>query len=97
MAAMANASAVWNRVIDPNWIDLEPEAARSILRLKFTRSDQARIRALGSIARAGKLTDAERGELDFYLHVGGMRTIMHSKARRALKRFPARSRARRTS
>jgi hypothetical protein len=86
---------VWDRVIDPHWADLEPQAARSILRLKFTKADVARMNKLAEWNRQGRLTEKQREEMEYYLHVGHMLAIFHSKARMALKRSGAPSRARR--
>jgi hypothetical protein len=88
---------IWNRVIDPHWADIEPQAARSILRLKFTRADIARMNKLAEWNRQGKLTEKQRDELEYYLHVGRMLAIWHSKARMAIKKSEEPARARRAS
>lgn len=41
--------------------------------------------ALSGLAREGKLSPAEEAELDSYIHVDNLISLMQSKARRALK------------
>jgi hypothetical protein len=41
--------------------------------------------ALAELAREGNLTTEEAAELDSYLHVGSLLSILQSKARRLLK------------
>jgi hypothetical protein len=80
--------------------DLKPAAATALLRMKFNRHDRRRIDDLSALAQRGALTEAQADELDFYLNLGSILTILHSKARMALKRrggVAASGRARRKS
>jgi hypothetical protein len=61
------------------------DAARTVLKFKFRRRDVTRVNKLSALAREGKLTDAEKAELEGYLTVGDVLAILHSKARVALK------------
>ena len=72
--------------MSPELDDLTPEAAKAILRMRLSKADVARVIRLSSYASEGTLTDAQRGELELYLQIGDVITIMHSKARVALKR-----------
>jgi len=60
-------------------------AAEYLLSIRFGERDIARMNELSELARQGKLTSQEQAELDSYLHVGGLLSILQSKARRLLK------------
>jgi uncharacterized protein YnzC (UPF0291/DUF896 family) len=77
---------IWQRLIDPAWHDLTPEAAQSILRLKFAQADIDKMNVLAALARDGTLTDSQKEEMDAYMRIGRMVAIMQSKARLAVKR-----------
>jgi hypothetical protein len=66
--------------------DLSPEAARSILQLKFQSRDQKRVDFLSSKAQEGALTSNERNELEEYIRVADMLAMFQSKARLSLKK-----------
>ena len=66
--------------------DLSLAAARAWLRVTFPHEDIERINDLSRKAREGTLTVEEQEELDTYERVGHFVDMMHSKARRALKR-----------
>jgi hypothetical protein len=76
---------IWPRLLR-QWDDLDPDAARGILQLKFGKSDIARMNRLSARARAGTLTNKEQSELETYMDVGRVIAILQSKARLALKR-----------
>lgn len=78
-------AAVWGRVLDLGKPGLDADAARALLRMKFKRRDVARIQELSALANEGHLTGEERAELDGYLAIGSFLTILHSKARMALR------------
>ena len=90
-------SNIWNRVLTPGLDDLDPAAARALLGMKFSRGDSKRIGALSKRAQRGALNENEAYELDVYLHLSSMLTIMHSKARVALRRPAGSTRLRRKS
>ncbi len=81
----ANGAAIWDRVTrfqgNPS-----PTAARAMLKLQFPESDRRRMRELAAKARAGALTPDEERETDTYERLGCLLDIVHSKARRVLKR-----------
>lgn len=78
-------AAIWERVIrfeeEPS-----PTAARALLKLQFAESDQLRMHELAAKARAGALTSEEERLADTYERLGCLLDILHSKARRVLKR-----------
>ena len=66
--------------------ELSPSAARAILKLQFAESDRRRMAELAAKARAGRLTASETRQSDAYERLGCLLDILHSQARRALKR-----------
>ena len=81
-----NDVEVWERAIQLN--DPTPTAARALLRLQFADVDMERMRELSAKAREGTLTKAENAEMDNFERLGCVLDILHSKARRVLKRRP---------
>lgn len=77
--------AILRRVIDPERPFLSKEAARAILRLRFSSTDRARMNQLAARNRSGKLKPTEVQELDNYIRVGQTLGILQSKARQTLK------------
>lgn len=81
------SAAIWQRVLDFQG-DIPPSAARALLKLQFSERDHARMDELSGKARAGTLTPQEQAELDTFERLGCLLSILHSKARQALKRKP---------
>jgi hypothetical protein len=81
----ASDARVWERVIQFEE-DPSPTAARALLRLKFSESDQQQMHELAAKARAGTLTPDEERLLDTYERLGCLLDIVHSKSRRVLNR-----------
>jgi hypothetical protein len=79
----AKPAAIWERVIQLEG-KLSPTAARALLKLRFSSSDQQRMRELSAKARAGSLSSTEEVEVTTYEQLGCLLDILHSKARRAL-------------
>lgn len=79
-------AAIWARVVTPEKDGLSPEAARSLLERRFSDSDQARINDLAARNAEGLLSPAEREELEGYVKVGDVLSLLHLKARRSLAR-----------
>ena len=61
------------------------DVAEYLLSIAFDEDDTERMNALAERAREGNLTTEEAAELDSYLHVGSLLSILQSKARRLLK------------
>ena len=61
-------------------------AARAILSLRFTPSDEDRMRELADKNNKGTITEGERREMEGYRRVGTFLALMQSKARLTLNR-----------
>jgi hypothetical protein len=72
----------------PNEKGLSPKAAESLLALHFAEHDKARMDELAQKNRAGALTEVERKELELYVRVGDLLSLLHLKARRSLDHQP---------
>ncbi len=77
-------AAIWARLIQAK-DSRSREVAEFLLSIDFESSDVKRMNLLAERARAGRLTPEEMAELDSYLHVGSLLSILQSKARRLLK------------
>ena len=81
-----NGAAILGRVINPDDPSLNPEAARSILKLTFPSEDKERVAILLAKNQDGALITEERAELDEYLRADAFLSVLKSKARLSLKR-----------
>ena len=72
--------------MEPDKNGLSPEAARSILELRFSDQDKARMSELAQKNQEGRLTDEERQELEDFVNVGDILSLLHLNARKSLKR-----------
>ena len=61
------------------------DVAEHLLAMNFDADDTERMNVLAERAREGNLTAEETAELDSYLHVGSLLSILQSKARHLLK------------
>ncbi len=77
-------TAIWSRVIEPERTMLSAEAARALLALGSSAWDKARMNELAAKHRQGLLNDDEREELDGYVTVGDVLSLLHLKARKSL-------------
>lgn len=77
--------AVWDRVLQFDEA-ISPTAARALLKMKFSPTDLKLMHELSDKARQGTLTDSEVVEIDTFERLGCLLDILHSKARRVLKR-----------
>lgn len=84
--ANRTAAAIWGRIVKPGRPTFTPESARSILKLDFDPEDHRRIEALSRKAQDGALTPDEAAELEEYVRVNDVLTILQSKARASLKK-----------
>jgi hypothetical protein len=86
-ATIANSeAAIWSRVMEPESNGLSPEAARSLLELRFGKADKARMNHLARKNQEGLLSHKERKELEGYVKVGDVLSLLHMKARKSLNR-----------
>ena len=81
------SSAIWQRVIQFQG-ELSSGAARALLQFQFSERDHARMEELSVKARTGSLAAQEQAELDTFERLGCLLDIVHSEARRALKKKP---------
>jgi hypothetical protein len=79
-------AAILETVIEPTADTLPKSVARYFLSLKLRKANTDRVNALSAKARAGTLTHEDGEELDSYLRIGHLLSMMKSKARRSLKR-----------
>jgi hypothetical protein len=64
---------------------LTPTLARHLLKLSFPPADTARISDLTTKNEEGEITPAELNELDEYVRVGLVLSILQSRARKLLR------------
>jgi len=82
MSSSANSSEIFKRVIDPRLGSLSQATADYFSTLDFNAEDHARYDILSGKASEGTLTPDEAAELDNYLHVDSLISIMRLKAER---------------
>lgn len=78
-------TSIWRRLTEPSWDSLSREAGEAILRLRFAQSDIDRMHQLSSLAQETSLNKAQQEELETYLRIGRMVSILQAKARLAMK------------
>ncbi len=78
-------AAIWSRIIQPEKNSLSPEVARSILELRFSERELDHMNELAQKNRQGLLSETERQELEGYVKVGDVLSLLHLKARKSLQ------------
>jgi hypothetical protein len=78
--------AMFGRLIQADDGNLDARLARYVLTLGFPRPDQDRMSDLATRNQAGSLPAAEQEELQNYVRAGHLLALLHSKARKSLKR-----------
>jgi hypothetical protein len=78
--------AIWERVFVPDVRRVTQDQARYLLQVRFPQADLDRINELSAKADAGTLEPAERIELERYVHVGHLLSILKAKIRGRLKK-----------
>jgi hypothetical protein len=71
--------------MEPEKNGLSRVAAQSILKLSFTERDKARMNELAEKNQEGLLTPEERAELESYVKVGDVLSLLHLKAKKSLR------------
>jgi hypothetical protein len=79
-------AAIFARVWETANGELSVDLARRIVRVGFSEEDKARMHELAEKNSAGDITPAELEEFDNFVKVAGLLAILHSKARKALKK-----------
>ncbi len=82
-------AAILSRLIRPEDDNLTAEAAEALLTIRFPSGDLDRMHELAVKNQDGQITADERTEMESYRRVGFLLDLMHSKARRALKKHQA--------
>ena len=84
MSATFNSTTLFRRIIEPEHGSLTPDVARYVRDLDFKADDHARYEALSAKAQDGQLSLQEVEELEGFLHIDSLLTIMRLKAERSL-------------
>ena len=78
--------AIWERVFVPDPRHITPDQARYLLEVRFSKADLDRINELSAKADDGTLEAEEKVELERYVHVGHLLSILKAKIRGRLKK-----------
>ena len=78
-------TAVLEQLADLDVASISPTVARKILGFRFAASHHRHVKALSQKAQTGTLDPAEPEELDEYLRVGTLLSILQSRAPPRLK------------
>jgi hypothetical protein len=78
--------AIWARLIQAPKLPISPETAHYVLAIDFSEADHARMQALMHKSNDGALTPDEASELDGYVNIANVLSVMHSRARVALSK-----------
>lgn len=73
------------RIVSPQTPALSAEGAKELLTLDFPNEDRQRMDELADKAREGRLTSEEESECESYERVGHFLSLLHSRARIALR------------
>jgi hypothetical protein len=84
IATPITEAEILERIIETREATLSPEAAQSLLALRFPSQDTNAIRKLLRKNNAGTITAPERIALERYLRVGQFLDLLHARARLAL-------------
>ena len=82
-------AAILSRLIRPDDDNLPPSAAEAWLAICFEQTDLDRMHDLTVKNQEDKLTAKDKTELENYRRVSFLLDLMHSKARRSLKKHQA--------
>lgn len=79
-------AAILARVIDPQSAGLPSDVAQSMLKWEFDEQDRRRMAELAEKAREGTLSEQEQTEIDGFIRVGNMISLIHAQAKLSLQR-----------
>lgn len=85
-SAPLSDAAILARLIRPDDDSLSADAAESLLNIRFEQRDLDRMHDLATRNQDDRLTTAEKQEMENYRRVGFLLDLLHSKARRSLKK-----------
>jgi len=83
--APTGESDILHRLVFPFDKDLDPQAARSLLLIRFDRSTTKHINQLLRKNQRGTISADERIALDKFIRMGKFIDVLQAKARKALK------------
>ncbi len=85
MAALTRPTEadIWERIIRPD-APMSKATARKIQALDLSEADHAKVQDLAERNRWGKLSEEENDELDHFLRVGTLLSILKLRARKVL-------------
>lgn len=78
---------IWARLIQAPKAPISPDVGRYLLSIEFSDADDARMQELMDKSNEGVLTSDEAAELDGYVNIANVLSVMHSQARGALKEY----------
>ena len=78
--------AIFGRILRNHKGEMSPALARYVLTLGFDTEDQDRMRDLAARNQGGSLSTDEHDELMNFVRAGHLLALLHSMARKALKR-----------
>jgi hypothetical protein len=78
--------AIFGRIIRADKGNLSRDLARYILTLGFDKADQARMQQLAGRNQDSDLSAAEEEELSNFVKAGHLLALLHSKARKSLRK-----------
>lgn len=85
-ASPLSDAAILARLIRPEDDSLSVDAAESLLNIQFEQRDLERMRDLTTRNQDDGLSPVEEREMENYRRVGYLLDLLHSKARRSLKK-----------
>jgi len=71
--------AIWERIFIPDGRRITEDQVSYLLNVRFSSDDLARISSLSAKAEEGKLGAEEKVELERYIHVGHLLSILKAK------------------
>jgi hypothetical protein len=83
-AAAASEVDIWLRIIHPRG-KMSKAQARQIMKLDLAEEDHERIHDLAARNRRAELSEDEEAELDNFLRVGNLLSVLKVRAERVLK------------
>ena len=76
---------IWARLIQAQKAPVSADTARYLLSIDFNEADGARMQELMDKSNEGVLTLDEAAELDGYVNIANVLSVMHSQARLVLR------------
>ena len=94
---MSKKLASFPNVLIPSLEQMDGTNARFVLTMQLSPEIRARMDVLMSLSKKGILTAEQKREAEYFLNLGSLLTIMHSKARVAIKKSERRTTRRKSA